>query len=1175
MPAPAPAPAAALPTPPAAAPSLDLEQLLLQVVADKTGYPADMLDMSMALESDLGIDSIKRVEILSAVREAAPQLPEVDTAEMARLNTLGEVVDHLRQNLPSSGVAAAAAVAPAPAPRPAAPAPGVDIERLLLDVVADKTGYPADMLDMSMALESDLGIDSIKRVEILSAVREAAPGLPEVDTAEMARLNTLGEVVDHLRQNLPAGGAGAAAAVAAPIATAAPATGGRDVEKLLLDVVADKTGYPADMLDMGMALESDLGIDSIKRVEILSAVREAAPELPEVDTAEMARLNTLGEVVDHLRANLPQGQGGPSAAAPASAPAPVSASSSVDLEKLLLDVVADKTGYPADMLDMGMALESDLGIDSIKRVEILSAVREAAPGLPEVDTAEMARLNTLGEVVAHLRGSVAPPAPTQVAEPVASPAFPTPELGRWRLEPYAAQATGLSLPGLGPSAKIAVVPPGPAADAVVEALKAEGLNGSATHVPANDVDVLLFVGGLQPDDPLAAQRQAFLAAKAVAPRFAEHGGLFITVQDTGGDFGLYGSEHAWVGGLSGLTKTVAQEWPKASCKAIDVEIDHRPLSDVAAIVVNELIAGGPEIEVGLTSDGQRWALRSTPSDVSPIASAVDAQSVIVASGGARGVTAHTLIALAQSYGGHYALLGRTALEDEPAQVAGIDDEAALKQRLLHAARDAGEVITPAELTKRVNRVRANREIRHTLSAIEAAGGHATYIPVDVTDASALGTALDGVRAAWGPVTGLVHGAGVLADKLVADKTVEQFDRVFDTKVKGLRALLDATTHDPLSLLVMFSSVAGRCGNRGQADYAMANEVLAKVAALEQRHRGPGCLVKALQWGPWESGMVTPALKAHFAAQGVPLISLDAGAQMLVDEVADRAGSIEVVLGGEPRMEALAGSEGPRRTVLRLRADRRSHPYLADHSVNGIPVVPIVLVLEWFARAAAAFHPELSLEGFREIKVLRGIQLRSFDQGGEWFDIAVREVSNGTGATLALELRSAAAGEALHYSALADVVPVRPPAPEQPAVPTLGPADAAPVYDGTVLFHGETFQVIRSVDGASDEGLAATLASTADVKWPSEPWRTDPAALDGGLQMALLFGKRVLGGASLPMSVDAVRTFRDGPPTGPLRAVLRGEARGGDRTVSDIVFIDQSGSVVHEIRGVQAILRPDA
>ena len=172
---------------------------------------------------------------------------------MAKLATLGQVVDHLRAALPAGAPSPAAAPAPTAAPAAA----GLDLEALLLDVVADKTGYPADMLDMGMALESDLGIDSIKRVEILSAVREAAPGLPEVDTAEMAKLATLGQVVDHLRSTMPAGGAPAAAP-----APAAPAGAGLDLEKLLLDVVADKTGYPAEMLrHRHWTLEADLGID--------------------------------------------------------------------------------------------------------------------------------------------------------------------------------------------------------------------------------------------------------------------------------------------------------------------------------------------------------------------------------------------------------------------------------------------------------------------------------------------------------------------------------------------------------------------------------------------------------------------------------------------------------------------------------------------------------------------------------------------------------------------------------------------------------------------------------------------------------------------------------------------------------------------------------------------------
>ncbi|WP_415624028.1 phosphopantetheine-binding protein, partial [Mycobacterium intermedium] len=83
---------------------------MLQVVADKTGYPVEMLELSMALEADLGIDSIKRVEILSAVQQRVPSLPEVETSAMAELKTLQEIVDYLNTLLPAKAPSSNGAV---------------------------------------------------------------------------------------------------------------------------------------------------------------------------------------------------------------------------------------------------------------------------------------------------------------------------------------------------------------------------------------------------------------------------------------------------------------------------------------------------------------------------------------------------------------------------------------------------------------------------------------------------------------------------------------------------------------------------------------------------------------------------------------------------------------------------------------------------------------------------------------------------------------------------------------------------------------------------------------------------------------------------------------------------------------------------------------------------------
>ncbi|MBK7755483.1 MAG: hypothetical protein IPI35_03530 [Deltaproteobacteria bacterium] len=178
----------------------------MAVVAEKTGYPSEMLNLDMGLESDLGIDSIKRVEILSAMRTKAPSLPEVDAGAMANLRTLGQIVGYLREQLGGAAPVAAPVAAPA-APKASA---AVDVESLLMAVVAEKTGYPSEMLNLDMGLESDLGIDSIKRVEILSAMRTKAPSLPEVDAGAMANLRTLGQIVGYLREQLggsaPGGG---------------------------------------------------------------------------------------------------------------------------------------------------------------------------------------------------------------------------------------------------------------------------------------------------------------------------------------------------------------------------------------------------------------------------------------------------------------------------------------------------------------------------------------------------------------------------------------------------------------------------------------------------------------------------------------------------------------------------------------------------------------------------------------------------------------------------------------------------------------------------------------------------------------------------------------------------------------------------------------------------------
>ena len=172
----------------------------------------------MDLEAELGIDSIKQVEILSALREQMPDMPEIEPSRLAELRTLAQIADAIGGagvgDVPAAivevaptfaPVAEAPAVAePAPTPvpvaeTPAAPARSTDACRdTVRAVVAEKTGYPPEMLDLDMDLEAELGIDSIKQVEILSALREQMPDMPEIEPSRLAELRTLAQIADAI-----------------------------------------------------------------------------------------------------------------------------------------------------------------------------------------------------------------------------------------------------------------------------------------------------------------------------------------------------------------------------------------------------------------------------------------------------------------------------------------------------------------------------------------------------------------------------------------------------------------------------------------------------------------------------------------------------------------------------------------------------------------------------------------------------------------------------------------------------------------------------------------------------------------------------------------------------------------------------------------------------------------
>ncbi|MCU8106527.1 phosphopantetheine-binding protein [Shewanella sp. SM101] len=1227
-----------------------VQQTMMAVVADKTGYPTEMLELSMDMEADLGIDSIKRVEILGTVQDELPGLPELSPEDLAECRTLGEIVDYMNSKLPAAGQVVVSTTAPT-----APTANGLSaalVQQTMMAVVADKTGYPTEMLELSMDMEADLGIDSIKRVEILGTVQDELPGLPELSPEDLAECRTLGEIVNYMNSKLPAVGS---VIVATHVTTAAPAASGLSaalVQQTMMAVVADKTGYPTEMLELSMDMEADLGIDSIKRVEILGTVQDELPGLPELNPEDLAECRTLGEIVDYMNSKLPVVSA--VAVAPAAnveaTPAQVPANNGLSAEKVqqtMMSVVADKTGYPTEMLELSMDMEADLGIDSIKRVEILGTVQDELPGLPELNPEDLAECRTLGEIVSYMQSKLGQNAVSQNAAPVSAVVQPEPTIDLpphsevvLKKLPAAAELTQLSpqqsskqsaqkaLPRVfAKDACIIISDDGHNAGVLAEKLHAQGLTVAVVRSPEslvasasplnshiasftlaaiddasisaviNEIKSLGTVAGfihLQPQHKTSADtkglvlssaakasvEQAFLFAKHLQPFLttaatANTGSSFISVSRIDGGFGYL--NHSQIArselnqaALAGLTKTLSHEWPSVHCRALDIApaLDAKQLANA---VIAELFATDNVLEVGVSQGAaqalERVTLVAGKADTRHSAANLTSADKILVTGGAKGVTFECALSLAKRSKAHFILAGRSSQQAIPAWAQG-KNNSELKAAAIAHIQSLGEKPTPKQVDALVWPVQSSLEIAAALQAFTAVGASAEYLSLDVNNPDAIASTIVPITE-LSPITGIIHGAGVLADKHIQDKTLDELARVYGTKVTGISNLLAALDLDKLKLIALFSSAAGFYGNTGQSDYAMSNDILNK-AALQLAQQLPNAKVMSFDWGPWDGGMVNPALKKMFIDRGVYVIPLKAGAELFASQLLSNTGA-QLLVGTDmqgtvpsdeqstqgsnlkkPEADLTTDASDPhalpKAVKLKRTLDPKAMIFIEDHCINGNPVLPTVCAIQWMREAA--FDVLKQPVKVQSYKLLKGII----------FDTAVLQngvLESAAPITLELELAPIAltdkaakdTDECLseQFSALISfegrpqyqaILVIDDAASDYLATNSKATAfdahslaglsaitTASSLYSDGTLFHGPRLQGIESVVKFDDASLVAkvslphvALADCGSFVPNLAPKGSQAFAEDLLLQAMLVWARLKYGAASLPSSI---------------------------------------------------------
>jgi acyl transferase domain-containing protein len=1126
------------PIPASSTPAADFSADLLTVVAEKTGYPEDALEASMGLDADLGIDSIKRVEILSAFQERRSDAPTVDAEHLGGLRTLGDILEYLNER------AGASSASSMPNNNSTATVNTIDFSADLLAVVAEKTGYPEDALEASMDLDADLGIDSIKRVEILSAFQERRSDAPTVDAEHLGGLRTLGDILDYLDERAGNATGASAHGQATNVAAAFDAD--------LLAVVAEKTGYPEDALEPSMDLDADLGIDSIKRVEILSAFQERRSDAPTVDAEHLGSLRTLGDILGYLneRANTNS-----SADAAAAAPAPATTD---DFSADLLAVVAEKTGYPEDALEPGMDLDADLGIDSIKRVEILSAFQERRNDAPTVDAEHLGGLRTLGDILAYLNERAAPePAPASASSAAAiTDAAAQDAPGAVTLTRHIPQwvacdpAPGCPMNGAAP---IVIVHN----DNDLAAPLAEHwgpqrcqLTGFGQAVPVDECAALVFLVDSGPEDgaelaPYLRLLQHYAPALQATP---DSHLIIVTEQD--GQHGFSGhSNNDWQqAAVVGMAKTAAHEWPAVTVSAIDLQA--RPagkdLTDLAA----ELKLSAKQVA--------SWATATTPAEattrefgwngqengavlLSPAAlpdaapAKLTANDTLLVTGGGRGVTAAVTHAVAAASGCRVVLLGRSPEPAvEPAELASCPDEASLKKHLISTATGKPNL---AAIGKEVAQILAGRELRQNIERIAAVACEVLYRQCDVTDADGIAAALETL-----PITAVIHGAGVLRDKHLADLSADDLKIVYDTKVGGWNAVFNALDPARLKAVVFFASSTGRFGRTGQAAYAAANAALAG-AAHSLAAEAPATRVVAVDWGPWDGGMVDASLANVFRSEGIELIPLQGGADYLVNEIATNGPAETVLLaqaaGGDVLRAAAATPQGqlqanspepvnspeatPATEAALTTSAGQVHvtlgalPALEDHRLHGDAVVPLALMAEWLLQSGCHSVPDLSPIALNNVHVRQRLALLAASS-----ELAI-DLRHGParmdGARDIVETSLRLQGDHV----VGTVVLGQPADLPTTPLPSDGPgAEAKPsCYSDGRLFHGPSWQKITRIGRNDATAIKVDLAASQTPTAMFAPARRDrwllgPAAVDGALQAAILWCQQNHQAPALPI-----------------------------------------------------------
>ena len=864
-----------------------------------------------------------------------------------------------------------------------------------------------------------------------------------------------------------------------PVVTPAPATSQWDLAKsFLFDLVVDLTGYDPEIIEFDADLEGELGVDSIKKAQLIGELVQWADLEIDLQSMQLSQFHSLADILALLGdGSMLGGADELASMAPASVerepeeqhldePIPtIPETITVDsesLQRMIIDLVVDQTGYDEDIIDMDADLEGELGIDSIKRAQLigelethynLQSLRETnlqlsdfptlasihAYVLDHLEQATGVPSETLGEKKndsknddsarnTELARGGAASSESLLSEPSSLPPAPSKGTHRFVLETVVApRRAGMPSEPIFTGPAI-VLGDNPVADALVQKLSDRSVSVTkiGSEVRLAEVDSILdaiWDRGVTPhlflttpcdeaalwvttDAPAwkARQEAAFSVPYRVCQRWMQRiiedevipRSSLISIVRGGGNFSfdsmdlpsqsILANRSSESGGIAGLTKAMRIEaWMRGFRETPMLVIDWPVGASPNAIVegaFREFATPSHDEEVVVEGEHrQRTRARYQPlsdaelhrASAEPIATQfpLTKGGVWVVAGGGRGITAMTAMELAQRHNLKLHLLGMAQTQPIDLQTRNLaqSNRAALRRQTM--ARVQAEGRNPVKYWRDYEKA---IEIDQTLLQCEQRGIQASYHSVDVSDHEATRRLLDQIRAIDGPLSGVIQGAGSGQDARFDRKRPDKVEQCLSAKIDGCASLAAATEQDPLEWFIGFGSISGRFGANGHTDYSAANDMLAKMIGRLSAQR-PRTRCVTFHWHAWgDIGMAAkPEAKLALDMIGMEFMPAQDGLQHFINEIENGGTQNEVLITDRRYTRKFFPNDGETSHVTKVSMldpvargfsstssnlsaftvtlDPTTDTFLSEHLVHGRPTLPFVMAIEMMAEAA--------------------------------------------------------------------------------------------------------------------------------------------------------------------------------------------------------------------------------